>query len=179
MSDPGKSVRQKTENGKFHEMLVSVFYFFRSELGIRYFRPFSLFANLLLQCSYSLSLLRYFSEICNTLFSIHYSLFATSFEQCNRLYISELFKFYAGLWIRIDFNLDPVPALDFWGFTFLRLLTFFKTNRYVFQPFSCSLSLVFNKKKVANSGSETLQYATASPLHFKSAILLIFSLFAK
>jgi hypothetical protein len=43
-------------------------------------------------------------------------LFATSFEQCNRLYISELFKFYAGLWIWIDFNLDLVPALDFWGF---------------------------------------------------------------
>jgi hypothetical protein len=36
------------------------------------------------------SLLRYFSEICNTLFAIRYSLFATSFEQCNRLYISEL-----------------------------------------------------------------------------------------
>jgi hypothetical protein len=50
------------------------------------------------------------------LFAIRYSLFATSFEQCNRLYISELFKFYAGLWIRIDFNLNPVPALDFWGF---------------------------------------------------------------
>jgi hypothetical protein len=49
-------------------------------------------------------------------FAIHSSLFATSFEQCNRLYISELFKFYSGLWIRIDFNLDPVPALDFWGF---------------------------------------------------------------
>jgi hypothetical protein len=29
--------------------------------------------------------------------------------------VSELFKFYAGLWIRIDFNLDLVPALDFWG----------------------------------------------------------------
>jgi hypothetical protein len=40
-------------------------------------------------------------------FAIRYSLFATSFE---------LFKFYAGFWIRIDFNLDPVPALDFWGF---------------------------------------------------------------
>jgi hypothetical protein len=59
--------------------------------------------------------LRYFSEICNTLFAIRYSLFATSFEQCNR-FIRELFKFDAGLWIRIDFNLDPVPALDFWGF---------------------------------------------------------------
>jgi hypothetical protein len=48
----------------------------------------SLFANPLLQCSYSLSLLRYFSEICK-------------FQ-----------KFYAGLRIRIriDFNLDPVPA---------------------------------------------------------------------
>jgi hypothetical protein len=83
----------------------------KTELGICYFLPFLLFANPLLQCSYSLSLLRYFSEI-----AICYSLFATSFEQCNRLYISELFKFYAGLWIRIDFNLDPVPALDFWGF---------------------------------------------------------------
>jgi hypothetical protein len=94
-----------------------------TELGILYFLPFSLFANPLLQCSYSLSLLRYFSEIFNrlfairyTLFAIRYSLFNTSFEQCNRLYISELFKFYAGLWICIDFNLDPVPALDFWGF---------------------------------------------------------------
>jgi hypothetical protein len=48
--------------------------------------------------------------------AIRYSLFATSFEQCNRLYISELFKFYASLWVRIDFNLDPFPALDFWGF---------------------------------------------------------------
>jgi hypothetical protein len=86
------------------------------ELGICYVLPFSLFANPLLQCSYSLSLLRYFSEICNTLFPIRYLLFATSFEQCNRLYISELFKFHAGLWIWIDFNLDPVPALDFWGF---------------------------------------------------------------
>jgi hypothetical protein len=46
-------------------------------------------------------------------FAIRYMLFATSFDQCNRLYISELFKFYAGLWIRIDFNLDTVPALDF------------------------------------------------------------------
>jgi hypothetical protein len=35
------------------------------------------------------------------------------------------------------------------------------------------------KKKVANSGSEILQYATISPLYFKAAILLIFSLFAK
>jgi hypothetical protein len=51
-----------------------------------------------------------------SLYAIRYSLLATSFEQCNRLYISEHFKFYAGLWIRIDFNLDPVPALDFWGF---------------------------------------------------------------
>jgi hypothetical protein len=88
---------------------------YTTELGIRYFLPFSLFANPLLQCSYLLSLLRYFSEICNKLFAIRYSLFATSFEQCNRHYISELFEFYAGLWIRIDFNLDPVPALDFWG----------------------------------------------------------------
>jgi lipopolysaccharide export LptBFGC system permease protein LptF len=93
----------------------NVTYWF-TELGIRYFLPFSLFADPLLQCSYSLSLLRYFSEICNTLFAICYSLFATSFEQCNRLYISELLTFYAGLWIRIDFNLDPVRALDFWGF---------------------------------------------------------------
>jgi hypothetical protein len=71
------------------------------ELGISYFLPFSLFDNPLIQCSYSLLLLRYryFSEICNTLFAIRYSLFATSFEQCNRLYTSELFKFYAGLWI--------------------------------------------------------------------------------
>jgi hypothetical protein len=89
----------------------------QTELGIRYFLPFSLFANPLLQCSYSLSLLRYFSEI-GKIFAIpvRYSLFATSFEECNRLYISELFKLYAGLWIRIYFNLDPVHALDFWGF---------------------------------------------------------------
>jgi hypothetical protein len=46
------------------------------ELGIRYFIPYSLFANPLLQCSYLLSLLRYFSEFCNTLplFAIRYSL---------------------------------------------------------------------------------------------------------
>jgi hypothetical protein len=69
------------------------------------------------------SLIRYFNvAICYRYsvtfqkFAICYSLFATSFEQFDRLYISELFKFYAGLWIRIDFNLDPVPALDFWGF---------------------------------------------------------------
>jgi lipopolysaccharide export LptBFGC system permease protein LptF len=46
----------------------------RAELGIRYFLPFLLLANTLLQCSYSLSLLRYFSEICNTLFAICYFL---------------------------------------------------------------------------------------------------------
>jgi hypothetical protein len=45
-----------------------------TELDIRYFLPFSLFANPLLPCSYSLSLLRYFSEICNTLYAIRYSL---------------------------------------------------------------------------------------------------------
>jgi hypothetical protein len=59
------------------------------ELGIRYFLPFLLLANPLLQCSYSLSLLfrnlQY--AIQYTLFTIRYSLFATSFEQCNRLYI--------------------------------------------------------------------------------------------
>jgi hypothetical protein len=102
------------EPGTDHETAQLTFSQLLAELGIRYFLPFSLFANPLLQCSYSLSLL-YFSEICNTLLAIRYSLFATSFEQCNRLYISQLFKFYAGLWIRIDFNLDPVPALDFWG----------------------------------------------------------------
>jgi hypothetical protein len=55
------------------------FYYF-SELGIRYFLPFSLFANWLLQCSYLLSLLRYFSEICNTLFAIRYTLFAIHYS---------------------------------------------------------------------------------------------------
>jgi hypothetical protein len=34
---------------------------------------FSLFAIMLLQCSNSLLLLRYFSEFCNTLFAIHYT----------------------------------------------------------------------------------------------------------
>jgi hypothetical protein len=38
-----------------------------AELGIRYFFLYSLFAIPLLQCIYSLSLLRYFSEFCNTL----------------------------------------------------------------------------------------------------------------
>jgi hypothetical protein len=51
-----------------------------AELGIRYFLPFSLFANPLLQCSYLLSLLRYFSEICNTPFAIRYSLFAIRYS---------------------------------------------------------------------------------------------------
>jgi hypothetical protein len=45
-----------------------------SELGIRYFFPFSLFALPLLQHLFSLSLLRYryFSENCNTLLAIRY-----------------------------------------------------------------------------------------------------------
>jgi hypothetical protein len=45
-----------------------------AELGIRYFLPYSLIAIPLLQCTISLSLLRYFSEFCNTLFAIPYSL---------------------------------------------------------------------------------------------------------
>jgi hypothetical protein len=64
------------------------------------------------------SLIRYFTVAIRYRYSAtfqKFALFATSFER-NRLYISELFKFYAGLWIRIYFNLDPVPALDFWGF---------------------------------------------------------------
>jgi hypothetical protein len=44
------------------------------ELGIRYFLPYSLIAIPLLQCTISLSPLRYFSEFCNTLFAICYSL---------------------------------------------------------------------------------------------------------
>jgi hypothetical protein len=47
---------------------------FYTELGIRYFLPYSLIALPLLQCTISLSLLRYFSEFCNTLFAICYSL---------------------------------------------------------------------------------------------------------
>jgi hypothetical protein len=46
----------------------------RAELGIRYFLPYSLIAIPLLQCTISLSLLRYFSEFCNTLFAIRYFL---------------------------------------------------------------------------------------------------------
>jgi hypothetical protein len=56
-------------------LIVRVQLYCTPELGIRYFLTFSLFANPLLQCSYSLSLLCYFSEICNMLFAIRYSLF--------------------------------------------------------------------------------------------------------
>jgi hypothetical protein len=45
-----------------------------AELGIHYFLPYSLIAIPLLQCTISLSLLRYFSEFCNTLFAIRYFL---------------------------------------------------------------------------------------------------------
>jgi hypothetical protein len=48
-----------------------------------------------------------------------------------------------------------------------------------FSPLHALFHQFLIKKKLVNSGSETLQYATASPLHFKSAISLIFSLFAK
>jgi hypothetical protein len=58
------------------EAFSEMFFYLFPELGIRYFLPFSLFPNPLLQFSYSLSLLRYFSEICNTLFAICYTLFA-------------------------------------------------------------------------------------------------------
>jgi hypothetical protein len=89
----------------FFPFRYSLIHYFNVPICYRYSATFQKFA-----IRYSLYAIRY------TLFAIRYSLFATSFEQCNRLYISELFKFYAGLWIRIDFNLDPVPALDFWGF---------------------------------------------------------------
>jgi hypothetical protein len=45
------------------------------ELGIRYFFPYSLFALPLLQHLFSLSLLGYFSENCNTLLAIRYRYF--------------------------------------------------------------------------------------------------------
>jgi hypothetical protein len=57
-----------------------------AELGIRYFLPYSLIAIPLLQCTISLSLPRYFSEFCNTLF-------ATSYDKSDGLYSSRLFKF--------------------------------------------------------------------------------------
>jgi hypothetical protein len=44
-------------------------------LGIRYFFPYLLFALPLLQRLFSLSLLRYFSENCNTLLAIRYRYF--------------------------------------------------------------------------------------------------------
>jgi hypothetical protein len=84
----------------------ATFFPFRYSL-IRYF-------NVAIRFCYSATFQKF--AIRYLLYAIPYSLFATSFEQCNRLYISKLFKFYAGLWIRIDFNLDPVRALDFWGF---------------------------------------------------------------
>jgi hypothetical protein len=46
-----------------------------TEQGIRYFFPYSLFALPLLQHLFSLSLLRYFSENCNTLLAIRYRYF--------------------------------------------------------------------------------------------------------
>jgi hypothetical protein len=88
--------------GKLQSWAFATFFPFRYSL-VRYF-------NVAIHYRYSATFQK---------FAIRYSLFATSFEQCNRLYmnfVSELFKFYAGLWIRIDFNLDPVSALDFWGF---------------------------------------------------------------
>jgi hypothetical protein len=85
--------------GKLQSWAFATFFPFRYSL-VRYF-------NVAIHYRYSATFQK---------FAIRYLLFATSFEQCNRLYISELFKFYAGLWIRIDFNLDPVSALDFWGF---------------------------------------------------------------
>jgi hypothetical protein len=87
------------------EKILNKYYLKIPELGIRYFLPFSLFANPLIRyfnvairyrysatfqkfaIRYSLYAIRY------TLFAIRYSLFATFFEQCNRLYISELFNF--------------------------------------------------------------------------------------
>jgi hypothetical protein len=64
-----------------------------TELGIRYFLPYSLIAIPLLQCTILLSLLCYFFEFCNTLFAIRYLLLATSFDKSDGLYSSRLFKF--------------------------------------------------------------------------------------
>jgi hypothetical protein len=47
-----------------------------AEMGIHYFFLYSLFAILLLQFLFSLLLLLYFSENCNTLLAIHYRYFS-------------------------------------------------------------------------------------------------------
>jgi hypothetical protein len=52
---------------------------------------------------------------------------------------------------------------------------FFLETATFFSPFHALNRKILNKC----SGGELLQYATAIPLIFKSAILLIFSLFAK
>jgi hypothetical protein len=98
----------------FFPFRYSLIRYFHVAICYRYSATFQKFA-----IRYSLYAIRYtLFAIRYSLYAIRYTLFAIrySFEQCNRLYISELFKFYAGLCIRIDFNLDPVPALDFWGF---------------------------------------------------------------
>jgi hypothetical protein len=51
-----------------------MFFYAGAELGIRYFLPYSPIVIPLLQCTISLSLLRYFSEFCNMQFAIRYSL---------------------------------------------------------------------------------------------------------
>jgi hypothetical protein len=76
------------------------------------------FATLLIAICYSATsmqlyiLHRYSAIFLN--FAIHYSLFAfaTSLGQCDRLFISKLFEFYARLWIWINFNLDQDLAFQ-------------------------------------------------------------------
>jgi hypothetical protein len=52
----------------------------KPELGIRYFLPFSLFANPLLQCSYSLSLLCYFNVAIRYRYSATFQKFAIRYS---------------------------------------------------------------------------------------------------
>jgi hypothetical protein len=78
----------------------------QTELGIRYFLRYSL--------------IRYFNVAIRYRYSATFQTFAIRYSllPLNNVigFICELLKFYAGLWIRINFNLDPVPALGFWGF---------------------------------------------------------------
>jgi hypothetical protein len=47
----------------------------RTELGIRYFLPYSISDIPILQCLYSISIFRYFSEICSPIRDIRYRYF--------------------------------------------------------------------------------------------------------